>query len=420
MRSKRFERVLIIADDFTGANDTAVKFANLGFSVITTLDISDIPRLFEEFDVVAVDTESRALKANKAYELLTSLGAEIRTRDDVLIYKKIDSTLRGNIISEIKGLYDVVESSLIIFAPAFPKQDRITINGIQFVGSTPVEKIFFSKNIEASMKYSNIPSNFKLVFKNAYHHISLKELRSGKIQINFDTIRILSFDAQTDEDLKIIIQKIMPLSENRKIIWTGSAGLAEYLAYSTIIGRRTGKPTLLIVGSINILTQKQVRNFANECKVEIIQVNINELLKNYKEEEDKIVEKVAKAIESLSDIIITTSYDQNQIYNNKTVTSKFRLNMLEFSSILSNKIGELVSSIIKTFGEETFSSLFITGGDTAVSVIKHLGINSIEIKGEVEPGLPILKYEKIDIVTKAGGFGNKDSLIKVTTRLKKK
>jgi hypothetical protein len=67
MRSNIFERVLIIADDFTGANDTAVKFANLGFSAVTTLDLFDVPRLFEEFDIVAVDTESRALKANRAY-----------------------------------------------------------------------------------------------------------------------------------------------------------------------------------------------------------------------------------------------------------------------------------------------------------------------------------------------------------------
>jgi uncharacterized protein YgbK (DUF1537 family) len=61
--------------------------------------------------------------------------------------------------------------------------------------------------------------------------------------------------------------------------------------------------------------------------------------------------------------------------------------------------------------------MFISGGDTSIAIIKRLGINSIIVKGEIETGIPILNYKKFIIVTKAGGFGKEDTLIRVITKL---
>lgn len=123
---KIFDSVLIIADDLTGANDTAAQFAKLGFSTITTLDINAVQTLMEEYEVVAVDTESRVVDVHKAQDLLLSLGKRIRKNlGHTLIYKKIDSTIRGNIVPEIRGLYDALEPDLVVFAQLFLNRNEL-------------------------------------------------------------------------------------------------------------------------------------------------------------------------------------------------------------------------------------------------------------------------------------------------------
>ncbi|MCJ7632666.1 hypothetical protein MUP77_09785 [Candidatus Bathyarchaeota archaeon] len=420
MKVKIFESVLIIADDFTGANDTAAKFASLGFSTATTLNRSEAIRLLRKYDVVALDSESRVMTPAKAYRVMSLLGRMIRNSvESVLIYKKIDSTLRGNVVSEIKGLYDAIEPDLIVFAPAFPKQGRTTMNGIQLVEGLPVERTYFGEDIRTPVKTSNLSSYFSSVFDNVYRHVFLEELRTGKIR-ELDNIKLLSFDAENDDDLRIIVRTLMGVSNSGKIImWVGSAGLSEHLAYTALIGRRKGKPILLAVGSVNDLTRSQVRIFVNESGAKTIRIRINDLITDYKSEYGRVLKEVTKALRSSSDVVITTSYCPSQISEGKVIASTLHLSMLEFGSLLVNKLGELISGIIRDCGVAKFGGLFVTGGDVATSVVKHLGINVLNVEGEIEPGIPILRCKNMKLVTKAGGFGNMDTLIRMSARLKK-
>jgi uncharacterized protein YgbK (DUF1537 family) len=63
------------------------------------------------------------------------------------------------------------------------------------------------------------------------------------------------------------------------------------------------------------------------------------------------------------------------------------------------------------------SGLFLSGGDVAWEVCRRLGLSPISVLGEVEPGVPAGVAERTDgsrmrIVTKAGGFGTKDVIVK--------
>jgi uncharacterized protein YgbK (DUF1537 family) len=421
MKTKIFESVLIIADDFTGANDTAAKFASLGFSTATTLNRSKVTGLLKEYAVVAFDSESRTIPPNKAYLDMLLLGRIIRKSvKSILIYKKVDSTLRGNIVPEIKGLYDAIEPDLTVFAPAFPRQGRTTIKGIQLVEGLPVESTYFGKDIRTPVETSNLLSALNLAFGNAYRHVFLDELRTEKFSGNLDNIRVLSFDAQNDDDLRTIVRMLMSASDSGKtIIWVGSAGLSEHLAYNVIIGSRRGKPILLAVGSANDLTRDQVRAFVNKSDAKLVRVRINDLITDYESEYGRVLKEVTKGLNSSSDIVLTTSYYPSQISEGEATASSLRLNILEFGSALSNKFGELISSVILDLGVDKFDGLFMTGGDVAVSIMKHLGIDVLKVKGEIESGIPLLRYKNMNIVTKAGGFGTRATLIKISARLKK-
>lgn len=415
-----FESVVIIADDLTGANDAAVKFTNLGFSTITALNLEEVQKLLRKYDVVAIDTESRNIEEGSAYKTLKAVGERIRDSiKNTLVFKKIDSTLRGNISFEIRGLFDALKPDLVVFAPAFPKQGRTTINGIQLVEGVPVEQTYFGKDIRTPVKSSEVSSYFS-DFKNKYSHVTLRELRSEKFQTKNGQSRILSFDAETDDDLRNIVHKVNSSHQSGRVIWVGSAGLAEHVAYNSILGKQNGKPLIMGVGSVNELTRSQVKFFANTFNVRIIQVRIKSIIEDYDLEHRRILDEVSKAIDLSCDIVITTSLDLEQIREGEVTALGLGLNMLEFGSLLADRFGKVISSAVKRFKWNAFCGLFLTGGDIAVSTMKHLGISALEIRGEIEPGIPILKYGNIDIVTKAGGFGQMDTLIRIASRLKKR
>ena len=122
------KKYLIIADDFTGANDTAVQVKKRGYNIKVTFS----PPLKIEEKFVVIDTETRTISGDKAYQTVKNIIKNLLKKEDFsFIYKKIDSTLRGNIIKEIKAIDEIYQPEIVIFAPALPKLGRITQSGVQ-------------------------------------------------------------------------------------------------------------------------------------------------------------------------------------------------------------------------------------------------------------------------------------------------
>jgi uncharacterized protein YgbK (DUF1537 family) len=94
------ENYLIIADDFTGSNDTGVQLRRRGIPVKVVF--SD--KLITGEDSCVLDTESRALKAQEAFEKVSQDVASIPFNRFSHVMKKVDSTLRGSIGAEIKAI----------------------------------------------------------------------------------------------------------------------------------------------------------------------------------------------------------------------------------------------------------------------------------------------------------------------------
>jgi uncharacterized protein YgbK (DUF1537 family) len=81
-------------------------------------------------------------------------------------------------------------------------------------------------------------------------------------------------------------------------------------------------------------------------------------------------------------------------------------------------LAEIVLGIVERI---QISGLVLTGGDTAKAVCYALGARGILILREIEPGIPLARLigkHELTIVTKAGGFGNPDTLLHILTVLK--
>ena len=145
-------RLAVIADDFTGANDAGMQLRKNGLDVVTLFEDSAV-----ECDVKIVSTESRNIDAEEARQKVEKTFKSIQKNGFDKFYKKIDSTMRGNINEEIKAISDNIdENEKIIFIAAFPEAGRTTINGIHYVFGEPVAETEFGKDPVKPVKNSNI------------------------------------------------------------------------------------------------------------------------------------------------------------------------------------------------------------------------------------------------------------------------
>lgn len=136
--------ILAIADDLTGALEVGAKFAGGGFAarVTTATNVSGVP----DTPVLVVDTESRHLTETDSRTAVRDTVERLRHFRPWLVYKKTDSTLRGNIAAELRGLVDVFPEKAILYAPAYPAMGRVVRGGRLFVNGVPVHETAFSQD----------------------------------------------------------------------------------------------------------------------------------------------------------------------------------------------------------------------------------------------------------------------------------
>ena len=112
-------KVLIIADDLTGALDAAAQFANQNIpSYVAASADCDLAARFGEFDVVSVNAESRHLRPEQAAAVVRELAERGQQAGVEYSYKKTDSTLRGNLGAELNALRVAVGHGRLAFVPA--------------------------------------------------------------------------------------------------------------------------------------------------------------------------------------------------------------------------------------------------------------------------------------------------------------
>jgi len=142
-------RFCVIADDLTGAMDTGVGLAQAGLAAIITFSTAT----HVVSDAVVATTDSRAESATEAYRRVKAVAERFH---DHYIYKKIDSTLRGNIAAELQAVLDVTRAEHAVVCPAFPSIKRTVVNGVLLVDGVPVHQTGFARDPVSPVTRSDI------------------------------------------------------------------------------------------------------------------------------------------------------------------------------------------------------------------------------------------------------------------------
>ncbi|MFC0272308.1 four-carbon acid sugar kinase family protein [Metabacillus herbersteinensis] len=420
-------RIGIIADDLTGANDSGVQLAKKGLSSTVVLDYrkSDI---HSNSDVLIVDTNSRAIGEYQAYEATIQAASLLLQKGYQHLYKKVDSTLRGNIAVELAAVESVYQPEVIVIAPGFPKLNRQTIQGHHYVNGTLITGTEFAKDPKTPVKESFIPT---LLQGDSYRKIALVDsalLKQPTVKVT-ESIHIsiqeghtwFVCDSETEVDLKKIAEVFTGL--NKRVIWAGSAGLIEYLPEALRLTCSVGKEqesllsekTLTVSGSLSEVTKQQLLKVEGLSESFFIEVDPIELV-NQTFDVKHYSKKIREQLDKNHFVLYVDGSKHNRLAAKKA-GEDIGLTLTEVSELISKGLGLISKELLSTFAD--INGLVLTGGDTAKAVCSELEITEMDLYSEVEPGLPFGKLRSEEksywAVTKAGGFGNERSLVKALT-----
>lgn len=361
-------KLLVIADDFTGAMDTGVQFSGWQISTLVTA------KLVTDTDVVVVDTGTRHASARDSYQKVYELVSEAKKQGFTHFYKKVDSTLRGNIGAEIAALMDATGCKEMPLLPAYPENGRITVGGIQYVDGISLDKSPSARD------------PFEPIRKSRVMDIVREQCaREG----------IVVYDASTDEDLIRTAQTI-----DLHIV-SGCAGLAKHLPQILNLKKLTeSRPVIfpeefvVISGSIHPQTLEQLQ-YAKERGFQLYVLNEAQKTGGRNATTPPYSKRMIVAAANQEENIVAPDGDQ-----------------------IRQHIASVLGKIAADYAHQN-KTLIIFGGDTFREVVDQLGCCKIRPLRELLPGIVLSQSVdgKYTFVSKSGGFGNRDVLIQIEKSL---
>jgi len=425
--------IYVIADDLTGANDTGVQFSKKGYNTkVSIFNKQSTIIIPDNLDVFVVDTETRELKSKIAREKLRNILKRLNIDKNDMIYKKVDSTLRGNVGDEIEEIMNILKKDICVFSPSYPSHKRITIGGYLVVDQKTLGSSEYSSNNLKQIENSSIPFLLKKQTDFPVAQIDLKDVAKGQktILLKINELyqkenKIIIIDSTNEEHLEDIFAS--GLKFDGQVLFSGSAGLANN--FPNIYNKNedlkinienSKSPVIVVAGSRNSIIKDQINYIKNKLNFYELKIDIEQIFSNKDIILDNYTTRCIQIIRNNRDLVIHT----NAIYNeekliNKKLMLKYNLSFRKLEVEIKKFLGELTSKIIKN---SYVRNLILTGGDAALGVCKKLNIYSMNIVDELLPGIPlaIANYNnyKLNIITKAGGFGKEDTLYDLINKLR--
>jgi D-threonate/D-erythronate kinase len=382
----------IVADDITGALDSAVAFCGRGYEVTVRLPGSSSAQPAAG-SVLAVVSGARDAQRDRARELIRLATATVMAADPDELMIKVDSQLRGYPAAQLAhALTRSTPSTIALVAPAFPRMGRTTVDGIQRIDS-PLASGAVGR---AAVSVSDALCDGTLPFA----RLGLSEIRAddqltGRLLAMRDAgIRIVIADAENEDDLERIVAAGRQQVE---IIWVGSGGLAAALAGGRHAApavaahlrsrERTPSNILVLAGSAARETAQQVSVLSRgRAPVITIAPQSKDIARR-----NPIAEIRAALAENHLATVSTGCADEDRLHPSHAAN-------------LATIVADLAADV---------DGIVVSGGETLLNLLVALGIGELTVVGEIETGVPLSLSRgplSLAIASKAGAFGDEHAL----------
>ena len=422
----------IIADDLTGANDTALQFHQKGASTKILLDSECLPKVKAGTEVWALSSESRNVPAEVA---VSKVEKAVNTFTENFsfdyYYKKIDSTLRGHIALETLTMLNILEYDAAVIIPAFPQEGRITVGGYHLAKGVPIGRTEIAIDPHSPITESHVPSLLKSQLgENSAELVGTIDLRTvmngaGPILMRINELisegkRLIVADATSLTDIEQIALAINKC--DKKILPTGTAAGAQVLSKYWLagiekenVGVNVGNlPKFIVSGTATQITANQIKKLEQADdydNINFIALSSAEILDGVSEQ---LVERVFNNLKCgvtvcvhTSDLIANFDGFSEDSFNAELTKEKFAGMITDFLADLTQKVTEKIEVILVTLG-----------GETSYKCCKAIDSNELQLVDEVVPAISICSdINRKWIITKSGNLGNSNTLIEILNYL---
>lgn len=386
--------VAVLADDLTGACDTGVQFARAGHRTEVGFGL---PAQLPASGALAIDTNTRILPSGLAHQRVLTAARAVRSAR--LVYKKLDSTLRGNIAAELAAALEGSGRTHGVFAPAFPEYGRTTRGGMQFVDDVPVHHTAFAHDPRNPVVECHIPTLLTAGGLTGIAMLTREDLLNpARAEQIIRTHTWTVADIETGSDLDALVRAV---PDPGSVLWGGSTGLARALGAafpapqtSTPAAEPSARQVLIVVGSVNAVSRVQLAHLLDAGAVSVTLDTTLEL----DEAVAQTVFEVSEALAGGASVALSSTLPAQSVQD-------------EQAAKIATALAVVVQTLTRT---SRVDALVLTGGDTAVHIAEQLGATGLTLEREVEPGIPVghlIGPLPLPVVTKAGGFGSPHALV---------
>lgn len=422
------EGLAILADDLTGANETALQFLVKGCSTKILTDYNSIPKETGKTQVWAISTESRNIEPEEAKQksydatkaVLNNLHAEH-------LYKKTDSAIRGNIAMEIMGILEASEYEAALIIPAFPNEGLITIGGYHMLKGVPIERTEFARDSRSPIYESHIPSVLRMgLMNNEKDIVSLIDFGTvkqgaGPILAKLNDMlaqgkKLIVADAVSSVDIEQVILALKKCTA--KVLPCGSAGAAQALRDilfpETVVEKKEIQvpklPKLVVSGSASQLSATQIKRLESDEDVDniyFIEITPEQIL-GY--EHDDIVARAIKNLNHENTVVIHTS----TLFSNPDAMTVMLFEQEISREAFISMICDYLAEITQVITGQKDVILITVGGETSRKCLEALGSSCLEAVDAVSPSILLCKdFKSGYFVTKPGNVGSINTMVEI-------
>jgi D-threonate/D-erythronate kinase len=406
--------VAVIADDLTGAAETGVAFLS-AYSDARLVSADDLVTLAAESvaPILAVDTHSRALSVADARLRVESCAERLMAWRPRRVFKKIDSCMRGNMGAEADAVIDAMNLPISFVAPSYPEMGRITIGDIHLVNGQPAADSEIGRNANEPVRESRLSLAVAAQSRYPVDRVGIETVIAGAEPLRLSVARLvaqgvrhITFDATERRHLTAVAA--LALKHFPTALLVGSGGLATALcdqlprvpATLTVpLPAATGHH-LIALGTASGQARRQIAKLRRDYPVQTVVFDPARLASAERAPDEA---ELARLVEALmhGDVVAHIA----------TPCGK------EWSQIAPQVVKGFGALIAAAVSRVRPAGLFLSGGDTAFSVLGQLGIRQLKLEHTIVPGLVLstvvgTAFSGLAVGTKPGSFGDDDALLR--------
>lgn len=366
--------IIVIADDITGAAEIAGVALRHGIKTVLTTSITyELPHA----EVIVIATDTRSGSEAEAGNVIRQITKYLTKKEDLLIFKKTDSVLRGHIVTELTEIINTMHLKGSMLLPQNPSKGRIIANGEYYINGTPLDKTDFLNDPEFPARTSSV----KTLLKDKVNILGINE--------NIINTGIHVADASDISEIKKQLDKTA-----EGMLLAGGADFFDALLkkeYPKNEKAQTNKHKIMLKPqyAIIICGSTQSKKITEEPYIKEIRACEESMPDDvfHGGITDRWISRLSCMYKEHKSLIVSIGQRENR--------------GKDYAVRLRNIMAETTLQLVKQQQPEL---MIIEGGATAYAILKRIGWNVLKLKDEYAPGIVSMTYGNTEIILKPGSY----------------